>query len=102
MKKFKAVVFVLVFIVNMPVFAVPQCTNEQVCFSEDIMKEVVKETMNVVGKHLLEKYFNENKQQNVIQNQLPQNNTSAENVETTTSSSNTSPEEEDEEIIIIE
>ncbi|OGI04098.1 MAG: hypothetical protein A2Y25_11400 [Candidatus Melainabacteria bacterium GWF2_37_15] len=74
MKRIKSVAFILAFIISTPAFAVNDysnpnsgkqvCTDGKVCFADDLMKELIKESVETVGKHLLEKakekYLNTN------------------------------------------
>ncbi len=65
----KVVVLIVLSSIISPVFAVNEhtsthvneqlCTEGKVCFADEIMKEVIKESIQTVGKHLLEKYLND-------------------------------------------
>jgi|GEM_PF-3140256 len=67
-----------------------QGDKEKLCFSsEEIVKEVVKETINVVGQHLLDKYLKGNGIQELRNNIESQQNNS-DNTNTTNNNSTTS------------
>ncbi|HSA06295.1 MAG TPA: hypothetical protein P5556_03875 [Candidatus Gastranaerophilales bacterium] len=86
-KKVKVVFFALVLTLNNAVFAVTENNfhnnAEKLCLSEELMKELVKETVNVVGKHLLDKYLKTKDAQQI------QNNTNAEQQNTVSGASST-------------
>lgn len=102
MMRIKAVVFILAFTLVSPAFAVNEsantsagkgvCTEGEICFAEDLMKEVIKESVQVVGKHILEKYLNKENQPQA-ENAVQQNttNTQSTNSTSTTTTTNTTP-----------
>ncbi len=95
MKKIlSAVIFTSVLAINTTAMAADSreiCGGEgKLCFSsEDIIKEVVKETVTVVGQHLLEKYIKGDgikELKNSFKKEQSDNNASNSNTQTTTTS----------------
>lgn len=94
-------------------------SENEVCFAEDLMKEVVKQTIYTVGSHVLNKYMNDNnsnkinpynyQEKNVLNNntqEVIQSNTNT-NTNANTNVNDTSNEvipgyENEEEMIIIQ
>lgn len=67
-KQVKILVFIAVLGLSNITFAYNnenfQCNEKKLCLSsDDLMKEVVKETINTVGKHILNKYLGDKEEQ---------------------------------------